>query len=120
MPNPIIKSVPSGITFSSGQIINFYIDENDLPNSVYKWYLVSNSGATITLIGTNNNCVVTVNDVGDFSVYVELYQYNESWTNGHFYGGNFQGYFGGGKFHYGTLNGVDYNKPEIKNNNFIQ
>lgn len=117
METPSIQRTPSG-DILLGEPINFTIISNDTPYSSYKWYFVS--GQTSTLIGTDNNCTITIDVIGNFSVFVEVSVYNKSWTNGHFYGGTFQGCFGGGKFHYGKLNGYDYNKFETKTNNFIK
>jgi len=113
----IIDRYPNG-DIASGQLVDFFITSGYTSYSTYKWYLIS--GSTSTLISTQSGCTVLFSDIGNFSVNLELSNYPESWTGGHFYGGDFEGFFGGGTFNYGKLNGYDINKINTNNKIFIE
>lgn len=113
----IIDRYPEG-NIGTGQLVNFFVTSGNTSYSTYKWYLIS--GSTKTLISTESGCTVLFSDSGSFSVDLELNNYPESWTGGHFYGGDFEGFFGGGTFNYGTLNDYDIINQNVNNKIFIE
>lgn len=110
-----ITRSPSG-TLNVNDTVTFSIDTG-IPNNLYasfKWYLNSE------LVSIDSVCVLTFETLGAFSIYVEVTEYTEpSWLDGQFYGGRFNGNFSGGTFHYGYLNGSQYENQSIKPKPFI-
>jgi hypothetical protein len=78
----------------------------------YEWYLND------ILVGTQSTYTLVSGSPGD-RVYVKIVAYPSYWYDGDFYGGEFTGVFSGGTFHYGILNGIEYNKQEINSKKFI-
>lgn len=110
-----ITRSPSG-TLNVNDTVTFSID-NGIPNNLYAsfiWYL---NGVPVSI---DSVCVLTFETLGAFSIYVEVTEYPEpSWLDGQFYGGRFNGNFSGGTFHYGYLNGSQYENQSIKPKPFI-
>lgn len=100
----ILFSVVSGVTNEKGV--------------GYEWYL---NGAPIC----NTSTFRLDSPISGYEVYVKIKDYTYSgcatyWYDGNFYGGTFVGNFAGGTFHYGLLNGIRYNKQEVKTKHFIK
>ena len=110
-----IQRSPTG-DIIPGQTVTFTIVSgvSSCLYAYFEWYLDD------VLIGNGNNCSVQFDTPGTFSLYVKVYEYCDIfWHGGQFYGGAFRGYFGGGTFNYGDLNGCIYSELAKKPKPFI-